>query len=305
MAPNRIIQHLRCRVKRCNIGPMARRVTSSDVDDGWGFVLLARAVVQGVEEASQDPAVLAFRRDLPEGKLLSKSRAPRWATDVAIEEGETTLRRQVFAAERSADHSTGTDIVEVKERLMLPLPVGGPVPARADGTLGTLLAISHDLRRRFGWPVDAAAFWVLTGRFEGIRTAPRIEINSGPPGAEVTDWAFVEIETPVEMPASYLAEAYAETRRRVAERQPTLTLRGARIGEKQLAVMMFAVERNDGRSWESMLEEWTRREASRHPDWTYSSFRNFARDARETYERVVGRPWIHGRLKEAEGDAEA
>ena len=72
---------------------------------------------------------------------------------------------------------------------------------------------------------------------------------------------------------------------------------------------VFAVERNDGRTWSDLLTEWN---SSQEDGWKYPSHRNLARDARDTHLRLMGYPFdwkgrrsTTNRAKGSDDDGEA
>ena len=277
-------------------------IPTPEDEAGWTRVLSARAWVDSIEVASRMPEVVAFREKHLRGKKLSRGAAYAWAAKQAREQGEATaLVVDLFTGDLS-EHGFRPGVLREEKALTLDLPSQTPTthaesyPAQADGPLGELRALAHRLADRFGWDVKRAAMWVLEGRFvESLISEGRASIKLGPRGASPT-WNSVRIEVPAEISSGTVAEIHRDARRLIAEKQKTLTLKGPPVGERQIHAMIFACLQNDGRSWQSILDDWNRLRCAKRPEWRYETFRDFARDARSTYRRVMGRPWVHGLL---------
>lgn len=261
--------------------------------DDWYAVLGARAWVDAFETAAQDPAVVSFRKDLPHGRLPS-SNVFSWANATAEREGQTFLRVESFSGELPIA-GYKPEVSVSKRPLWIEIGRHDSIPMRADGTLGRLSAIAHRLAKQFGWSVSWTAEWILTDELPeqlALTSTTRLEGNrdSGRPSS----WSRITIQVPAEVPATTVARMHTRLRTEAAKHQPTLQLKGAPVGLKQLNAMIFCVARNDGRSWDSMMAEWHTLRCKGRPHWRYLSFRNFARDVRDTYQRVMGRSWRQG-----------
>lgn len=65
------------------------------------------------------------------------------------------------------------------------------------------------------------------------------------------------------------------------------------LTDQSARLAVFAFEINDGRTWADAMAEWNRRQS----EPTYERRQLFARDCRQSYERVTGLPltWKGGR----------
>ena len=102
-----------------------------------------------------------------------------------------------------------------------------------------------------------------------------------------------------------LSAAYRHARAHAPSAASTIPSKGPALGERQLRVAVFAAARNDGRTWTDLLEEWNA-SVDIPEAWEYGNYRNFARDARDTYERVMGTPlkWVGRKGRKATHDTE-
>lgn len=264
-------------------------------------------------EAAKRSDVRELRAEIVGPKLLQPSKVPEWLKgherrqDAAGQ--RTILRVEQFSGTSEYDFQPG--VVCVDRPLWIHVNVRGTredpliseqAAVYAEGPLGKLLALSNRLEMDYFWPSADAAGWLLTGRpFTPMITI----IHDAGPGyvTNATPYGQLRIEVPPEIPARDVAVTYSSFRIKELEgRDSALGGRGRLPGRKQLALVRFAASRNDGRTWTQLLDEWNR-EAKK--PWRYSSYRNLARDARDTYLRLMGSPLDWGQTdaeSEKEGD---
>lgn len=260
-------------------------------------------------DAGRMEEVAAFRRDVLGGNLLRWEDVPAWIESAAEKDGRPTLWVRVplpdsvqqrgeqglgdwlaGALRAAADAYAGKRAPPVSMELDF-LSYSAPgfeyaksIPIRRDGILGRLKRIAVMLTRRYPWKEAQATVFVLTGLPPAL------------PKATVTH-AMWELEWPPRYPAlrrvtldvdlrlspKEVADIYARVRSEHFEG------RDKPLGDKPLALAVFAHEHKDTLTWEQMFELWNRE----HPEWAYSAreFLNFSRDARAAWQRVTGAPW--------------
>ena len=152
----------------------------------------------------------------------------------------------------------------------------------------TLFEVAASLHEHFGWTVETAAGWLLTGSIPEI---PKFEIRVEPASPKPDQrWRLITMKIPIEIPPSVVADAYRERWEQVSKGLPIA--RGTPISEKSLAACRFAVQRNDGRSWGEVFAEWNKaRDKETEPDsWAFDSAQVLAAAVRLSYQRLTGRP---------------
>jgi hypothetical protein len=231
-------------------------------------------------EAAQLEDVAAFRRQVLRGRLVRPSRVHAW------------LKRQARADARATrTHGPGTfgvltvfSSVEGK---------GLAVTTIRGGVLDLLALLGPSLEERFGWEPAHAMAWVLTGetapspmlrgevRWEGglrLGVGDRLRRETL---AEITLRIHPRVR-PVDV-----ERFYSQVRARCLEGEPART---RTVSPRRAELAVFAAKVNDGRSWEAAFAEWRRH----HPEDYRSGFadplQTFARDCRQAYQRVTGRP---------------
>lgn len=254
----------------------------------WVAMREARAQIDALEVAPDLDQVTGYRqRHSWSGELLPIDELTFWME----REHAKALQGSIDALEDplSPAHRLTPIVVEVRR------PRAGKqeelITCRAqfapESDLYALNSLAFALTEKFGWTHASAAGWVLTG---SLPVVPEIDVQLLPRSLEGRErWKAIQITVPVEMPPSVLAHRYAKERKAALEGLPPLPENP--IGDKALLACVFALQRNDGRTWESVSEDWSRQWAgtSNAKPFAFQSARNFAYTVRQTYQRLTGR----------------
>ena len=262
----------------------------------WASVLSARAAVDAVENhVAQLKDVLGFRKkfDLPK---LTKAAAWRFLREVA-EETRSARAQELHYPVTICDLRIGT--VETKR-----------FAARRFGLFHDrgLPRFAKMLADKYGWTESSAAGWLICEDadpyVEDIIADPPRLIGLKESRIDLAQLVRVKLDIHVDVPPGVVAERWAEIREgalrklaAAAERSPS-TRRPRAFQLHRISIVTFAAQRNDGRSWESILNEWKR---TAPPEWRekYPTANRFGTDVREAYKQLMGRSWKSGL---AEGD---
>lgn len=230
-------------------------------------------------EAARHPLVESFRVECMRGQLLHPRRIKSWIEEREREQGEPARyvrrwermgggkvkppNRRLFGME------TWLELGEASSGVFLQYP-GDSVQVSPDSHLGRLKFTATALRHQFLWPEEEAVEFILSG------TVPRpflgsVRIGNAHRAPRIT------IEVDPRVPTRDVLRLYAWARDSEAAKTRSLSELHA-----QLAV--FAFERNDGRAWIRVLEEWNKTNAHH----SYSELSNFIRDCHRAYERITG-----------------
>lgn len=158
-----------------------------------------------------------------------------------------------------------------------------------NGQLARLKAAALRVAMTFGWTEASATAWLLSGSAPEV-AGPRIRVDGGPEDEEGAGrlWHRVSIDTPAEIAPAKVSALHQHVREKFADRQlPPMLVKIGGLGQKQIAVTHFAIERNDGRSWRAILEEWNH-DATFHGLGDYDDYRALAKDVRNTFKRLMG-----------------
>lgn len=156
------------------------------------------------------------------------------------------------------------------------------VPIQHDGVLYRLKQLAQSLERRYGWTEAAAVVFVLTGITPWI---PKATVTTQ--GVYHSPTQRITLKVDPRMSADEVREVYAEARSSVFKG------RDRPMSKKHLELALFLVK-NPRHTWREMASIWNKEK----PEWAYSSWQNFARDARSAYQRITGKRWIHQGPKE-------
>lgn len=253
-------------------------------------------------EAADHPAVSQFRSLLPKGVPINPSKVRAWLKRHGAKPGEG-LKRAAAQEFRGIDSNGKLNprleprspeletvwlevVVVLRENFGRERMRFSRVEFQPESPAGHLAGAAQALHDRFGWEAGSAAGWLLCGS------------PPDPPAIVVTPkTASTVIEAPIWIPLNLVGRLISG-----AAAHDLIAKRGPRLGHKLLEVMVFSIRRNDGRSWARVLEEWNKAAPA---EWRYrgdDSRRHFARDARDTYRKLMSKPfdWNRGGI-----DAEA
>lgn len=294
----------------------SRRRAPGDQEDAR-LEALARILVL---EARQQPRVLAFRREVLGGKLVSPERIPAWLRRKEREQGKPTTFIRVpldELGEPILDEDallTGTVSNRWIQELLYFHPAPGAsrpdqirvvdVALRTGSVLWRLRDLAKWLADVYCWKLSRAIAFVLSDQVPRLALG-RATINrnhwwvdlSHEPEERRSALDRIHMTLDLRMTADQVGELFLAAREgawktEAAERQPRIRAKPMTPELAQLAA--FVVEHNDGRTWERARAAWNRR----YPKRAYrGGVPNFISAARAAYKRVTGVPlkWKRGR----------
>ena len=327
---------------RLTKGKRRRANAAQDDDQGdladWDITLSIRAALVGVAKAQDVEPVRRFRAEhLPKGLLPANPEAVKTWLGTRAREANALKRPPRQRAEsrlglealadlvgKLADlHPHGPRVPNIREPMAaLDLPVEGVwkdrmvggydmrpdlgVTARPFLAIGELFWLGIHLENEFGWRADSARAWVISeGAIPWIRA---VNVDHFASGQRPATWTYlrhrVVIDAAIGLPVARVGEVFASFQS--ARARDVHYPRLARpLAPAILEATLFAVERNDGRAWEDVLEDWNARTVE--PGFRYEpgreGTRRFAKDVRRTYKALIGEPlrWQRGPGKTREG----
>ena len=246
-------------------------------------------------EAARDEDVIAFRREVLRGKLLTEQAVESWIKNQDRTDGAPCrwLRLRLPA-------STGVEQVigklDARLRFKPPLTevrlpweiswsfIGYVVPGSnwarfikisATGKLERLRLLSEALATRFSWRPVQATMFVLTGAAPVV-TLTRFDYHLRQPAAASRITMTID---PTISPAE-VAGRYEKAR------QGVLGGRYRNLSDKHLKLAIFMADRPDNETLKHSMSAWNRR----FPAWKYTQETNFGRDAAKVRQRLLSPP---------------
>lgn len=254
---------------------------------------IAFAEVSAID-AARDPAVVAFRTDVLEGRLIGFEDITTWIEKAKQLDGPVNGLLNIPDDSRQIPHSPdeakdlGIRATWTPILLRFPGSVGSAVEAvriRLDGVLDRLRRIAMHLERSYGWGEPYAVAFILTGEspppLRGSVTASRTYGSLRPSTAVITvnpDWV-----SPSDVARLY-REVMSEEDFRLHGGEPGA---GRPLQEKSARLAVFAARDAGSGSWAELMARWNA-EYSENSGWEYSDRRRFGRDCRRAFERVAG-----------------
>lgn len=250
------------------------------------------------ELAREDPEVIAFRREVLDGRLLIDMPSLEQRDSVTDWLEREIAREQPLLAAGGAAAVWFT-YSEVFEE--------GPIQARVapGGILDRLRTLGETLAAHYRWSPAAAIAFVLTDE------EPTIDAVTAKIEGDVTLPALSRISLSIDpvMPPAAVARAYQQARSHLARR------RIREMPPKSLALAAFAAWRPPREPLKQQIWLWNAWVAEVHPEWRYDPARNtqranFARDRKQASKRLLapmeGLVWgkdtlafdVHGDLRE-------
>lgn len=258
-------------------------------------------------EAAALPEVQAFREQVLKDRLLpSPADVPGWIEAQAEREKTLPMGTITLRMTRRPDSSAWQDFAPVLresaeilarqlESGKLPPHIGfdskslsyvgmvsgeewtRAVGVRLNGVLERLHDLARSLVSRCGWHEAAAVGFILAGASPGIR---RMTISGTRLRWPYPKLARVVLTVDPRLKPEEVAKSYAQLRDSLYK--PGHRVRPMKPERAHLAA--FAVERNDGRTWEAIMAEWNAQGDGRR----YKELRLFARDVRLAYRLLTG-----------------
>lgn len=241
--------------------------------------------------ATRDPGVVAFRRDVLGGRLLTHEEVGPWIQQQAEADGPAAVWVSVLLPPGVRPRLGERLTVTLNRAHGVEIPVlcytvpsdrwVRTIPVAAEGVLGQLQQLSQRLSRHYGWHEAAATVFVLTGATP-YATALRITTRMRPDLPALGRFVL-EIDpvlTPAEVAARYRrVRSEALGKERVRPQSP-----------KHLALAVFAVECPDG-TLRQRMALWN----ERYPEWRYQHVTNFGRDLKAAVQRLLKTPGVQFR----------
>jgi len=280
----------------------------------WDLVLSYRAGIEAHEVGRHDPAVRSFReRWFPKGRLLSPTgnAVHSWVTrDVEqLQSGpdpaealglqglaETMRERGRWPSYRvppiNHDGTVHFDVGVRNERAE-DLYDETPVTCAPYGALGELLWLGWHLEDRFGWDATFARGWVVCRDvLPVVRAIQYRGWRDLRPVAPGIGSHRVLLDVSLDAPPARVDQELRELRASHADAGRSSSVPARPIAEWNLRATLFAVTRNDGRSWPDVLEEWNAHVSE--PSWRYEKDARGAQllgnAVHRTYAVLMGRP---------------
>lgn len=247
--------------------------------------------IQAAEAARLD-SVVQFRRTVLRGKLIKPKRLERWlrrredgdGTDQAAGLGSEGVEPDGGIAATEPAPSQTARRIRLKYVLNAPpVQTWGAVWFNKNSDLRRLHRVVSELRNMYGWKGEYAVPFVL------CRVIPppfrgRCEVEYG---GETLSARRIEIVVHPSTSPEVVTSLYTDARKGIGTRF-------RRIDDKNIELAVFVAERNDGRTWPMVRDEWI----AAHPKFKHpEDMRNFTRDCRQAYRHVAGKDlrWIGGR----------
>ncbi|MEW6572939.1 MAG: hypothetical protein AB1374_04840 [Bacillota bacterium] len=263
------------------------RVETREIPPDHRLVVLSEIIAA---EAARLPEVLNFREKVLGGNLLPLDKVPSW---IEKQKGKATVYVKVplpHKPEDLRDWFISLATIPEEERPVWPVeyqtetlayPVPGDnwvhrVPIDKDSPLGHLKQVVTKLTTRYPWWQEAQAVaFVLTG---AVPLLPKARVTTSyyshmPPR--------ITLELDPRLSSQEVAEIYVKARNEVFRGRDKL------MTEKHLTLAVFLAENATGETWTELMAKWNHA----RPEWEYTDYRWFCRDARAAFKRVTGRDW--------------
>lgn len=224
-------------------------------------------------EAARSPVVVSFREEVLSGRLIALDDLPAWIED----------QNRSLGSPATWEH-----------RDVLSYPVRGQdadhkAYVRPDSVLHRLKRLCSTLNQDYDWQEAQAVAFVLSGL---VPLLPKARVTTKIKSNGLTS---ITLQVDPRLSSQEVASIYAKARNEVFKGHDKP------MTDKHLELAVFLAEKSEDRAtWPSLLKVWNQG----HPDWFYSDWRHFARDARSAWERIRGLKWKSvSKEKGAESDA--
>lgn len=258
------------------------------------------AKILGIEVARL-PEVIRFRKTYLGGRLLAFDEVEEWIKRTAAADGPGSIWftipvRVDCLVKRDGPFPRVRDLLETlaqlpdselnrfvsgtRESLAYVVPTDEHtkhIPIQHAGVLNHLKQLANRLESLYGWSEAHAVVFILTGLTPPI---PKARVTTsvslvGPHGR-------ITLELDPRLSSDEVRDLYARARNEVFKG------RDRPMSKKHLELALFLVK-NPNHTWREMCELWNKE----YPEWAYSVWQNFSRDARAAYRRLTGRDWVH------------
>jgi len=285
----RYAEHLAPPARRSWIGPEGRTTWEVVRREVSAYPELdALSEIMGLE-ASEDPEVVGFRKDILGGRLVLPSAVEKWIGEESVkcevrlksaqtEEDKVVMLDQVLRWRGSPpvpcvlpdwpgrSESVPEETLEypIPGRTESPLDFGERsvvVPAR--GPLFLLKFVAAGLMEKYPWSEAQAVGFVLSG------VVPRL------PTARITNYRLFPSRIVLDLDPGLNARTIISEYRRAQRALLNVRQRAKVQSEKHLRLAVFVAKGKNG-TWSDMMEAWNNQS---RPEWAYTDSRRFERDS--------------------------
>ena len=241
--------------------------------------------------AARDDAVIAFRTYVLDDRLIEFEDSKEWVETAAQQDGPATGLVTIPAdAERipqSPEELIELGIGAPPQTIPIKFPDAARewvevVPVRLGGVLDRLRGVANSLEKEYGWGEPYAVAFILTGESPPpLRGSVSVSYHSStrPSTATITvnpDWVS----------PSDVARLYRDVMRKARYGQHRGEPGAGRpLQKKSAQLAVFAARHAGSGSWADLMTRWN----TENVEWEYTDRRQFGRDCRKAYERVMRR----------------
>ena len=250
-------------------------------------------------EASENPEVVGFRRDIIGGRLVLRSSVEEW-----IGEQSAKSTAPLFSVQTEEDREAMSDQV-LRWRSSPPVPcvlpdwpgrseaapedtLEYPIPGRTEspldfrersvlvparGPLFLLKFVAAGLMEEYPWSEAQAVGFVLSG------VVPRL------PTASVTQYRLFPFRIVLDLDPGLNAKTVTSEYRRAQKALLNVGKRAKAQSEKHLRLAVFVAKNKTG-TWRRCMQAWN---SQTRPEWTYNDLRRFQRDASQARDALKRR----------------
>ena len=262
---------------------------SPDVEMDPNWRSLAYAEVAAIN-AARAPAVIGFRTDVLDGRMIEFVDIKTWVETTAEQDGPPTgLVTIPVDSERipqSPEEAINLGIGASWQTIFIKFPDTARewvevVPVRLGGVLDRLRGVATSLEREYGWGEPYAVAFILTGEIppplrgslsvshHGSMRPSLVRITVNPDWVSPTDVATLYRDV-------MLQQLYRPHRGEPGSGRP--------LQKKSARLAVFGARHAGSGSWTELMIRWNAENA----EWEYTNRRQFGRDCRKAYERVTG-----------------
>lgn len=234
---------------------------------------------------NQLPLIRQFRRQVLNDKLLSLDELEGWLREIAKKDGKPTCyaKKAIEKVEFEENKikpifkEEGKYILEGPVLLAFPSKSGWTeyIPINVDGVLGRLKKLAEDLIKYYcpAWKEAEAVGFILTGKppiIPRIRYSLSLNSSGGP--------CWVTLKFDARITPTKLAKDYAQIRKKILGNHHVIPL-----SKKHQKLAEFVSDNKGNLTWEKLMHKWN----EQFPQWAYTNYRLFHRDANAAIDRIL------------------
>lgn len=234
---------------------------------------------------NQLPLIRQFRRQVLNDKLLSLDELEGWLREIAKKDGKPTCytKKAIEKVEFEENKikpilkEEGKYILEGPVLLAFPSKSGWTeyIPINVDGVLGRLKKVAEDLIKYHcpAWKEAEAVGFILTGK-PPIIPRVRYSLSLNSPGGP----CWVTLKFDARITPTKLAKDYAQIRKKILGNHHVIPL-----SKKHQKLAEFVSDNKGNLTWEKLMHKWN----EQFPQWAYTNYRLFHRDANAAIDRIL------------------